>query len=161
MLLAGEIGKPHGTNGEVYVIRISDDPQRFSPGATLLHEDGRELTVSSSRAHRDRFLVRFDGTSSREEAEDLRGALYVSPDDSRELDEAEYWEHEVVGCVVMLQDGTELGTVSDVIVRPAQDLLEVDTPNGTRFLPFVEAIVTEVDVEGRRVVVSPPEGLLD
>lgn len=161
MLLAGEIGKPHGTSGEVYVIRISDDPHRFDPGATLMHEDGRELTVSSSRTHRDRFLVHFEGAVDRESAQGLRGALYVDPTSVRELEESEFWESDLVGCRVVLADGTDVGQVSDVIVRPAQDLLQVETARGQRLIPFVEDIVSEVDAGDRRVVVDPPEGLLD
>lgn len=111
--------------------------------------------------HRDRFLVRFEDVNSREEAELLRGALYVGVAATRELDEAEYWESDVVGSVVFLADGSEIGRITDVIVRPAQDLLEVETASGRHLIPFVEAIVTEVDTEARRVVIDPPAGLLD
>ena len=161
MLLAGEIGKPHGTSGEVYVVRISDDPSRFEPGSVLTHEDGRVLVVASARVHRDRFLVVFEGSQTRQDAEALRGPLYVDPEDARELDDTEYWEHEIVGSAVVLPDGTEVGEVTDVIVRPAQDLLEVATRRGPRLIPFVEEIVTSVDRDARRVVIDPPDGLLD
>ena len=161
MLLAGEIGKPHGTTGEVYVIRISDDPHRFDPGAKLIQEDGRELTVRSSRSHRDRFLVHFEEAFDRESAQALRGALYVAPSAVRELDESEFWEGDLVGCRVVLSDGSEVGEVSDVIVRPAQDLLQIETSRGQRLVPFVGEIVTEVDAETRVVTIDPPEGLLD
>ena len=91
----------------------------------------------------------------------LRGAIYVNADEARELEDTEYWEHELVGCRAVLSDGTEVGEVSDVIVRPVQDLLEIRTTGGPRLIPFVEAIVVEVDREGRRVVLDPPSGLLD
>jgi 16S rRNA processing protein RimM len=147
--------------GEVYVIRISDDPRRFEPGSTLLHEDGYELIVESSRQHRDRLLVRFDGVSTREEAEGIRGPLYVSGSDRRELDQGEYWEEDIIGCAVELADGTRVGEITKLINNPAQDLLEVATPAGPRFIPFVKEIVVQVDTESRRVVVDPPAGLLD
>lgn len=161
MLLAGEIGKPHGTAGDVYVIRISDDPHRFDPGAALTHEDGRVLIVASSRAHRDRFLVRFEGVIDREGAEALRGALYIDAGEARRLDDAEYWEADLIGCEVVRADGSVVGKITDVIVRPVQDLLQVGTPAGERLVPFVSDIVTEVDPGNRRVVVDPPAGLLD
>ena len=91
----------------------------------------------------------------------LRGAIYVGADEARELEETEYWEHELVGCRAVLPDGTDVGEVSDVIVRPVQDLLEIETSGGPRLIPFVEAIVLEVDREARRVVLDPPAGLLD
>ncbi len=145
----------------MYVIRISDDPHRFEPGSALLHEDGRVLVVTSSRVHRNRFLVRFEGIDSREAAGGVRGALYVGADEARELGESEYWERDLVGCDVYLADGVKVGRVTDVIVRPAQDLLEVESPTGRHLVPFVEAIVTEIDPDARRVVVDPPAGLLD
>ena len=115
----------------------------------------------SSRTHRDRFLVHFEEASDRESAQALRGPLYVEASSLRELDESEFWEADLVGCRVFLPDGTDVGEVSDVIVRPVQDLLQVETPRGQRLVPFVGEIVTEVDAEARRVVVDPPEGLLE
>ncbi|HEX3325633.1 MAG TPA: ribosome maturation factor RimM [Actinomycetota bacterium] len=160
-MLAGEIGKPHGTAGEVYVLRFSDDPRRFAPGARLMHSDGREMVVESSREHRDRFLVKFAGSESRADAEMLRGELFVLPGDVRELGPGEFWPHELVGCEVHLRDGGVVGSVSAVVPGAAQDLLTVATPQGERLIPLVGAIVVEVDVEARRVVIDPPEGLLD
>lgn len=145
----------------MYVIRISDDPHRFDPGSMLIHEDGRALIVEAARVHRDRFLVRFEGVTSREEAEGLRGALYIGADETRELEPREFWEHEVVGCRVFLADGSEIGRVTNVIVRPAQDLLEVETSSGRYLIPFVDAIVSEVDADAQRVVIDPPAGLLE
>ena len=161
MLLAGQVGKPHGTSGEVYVIRISDDPRRFEPGASLVHEDGRVLVVASARPHRDRFLVRFEGIGDRREAEGARGRLYVSQDDVRDLDDGEFWPHDLVDCEVVSPDGTPIGTVTGVQIGGVQDLLVVDTPRGERLVPLVEALVPEVDVDARRVVVDAPPGLLE
>ena len=160
-MLAGEIGKPHGNAGEVYVWRLSDDPRRFEPGARLIHSDGQELVVQASRVHRDRFLVRFAGCETREDAEGLRGELFVPEGDVRELGPGEYWPHELVGCAVRLSDGSEVGSVTAVDEGPAQDLLTVSTPRGDRLIPLVGAIVVDVDVEAKQVLVDPPTGLLD
>jgi 16S rRNA processing protein RimM len=160
-LLAGQIGKPHGLAGEVYVVQISDDPRRFEPGATLRHEDGRVLTVAAARDHRNRFLVKFEGVDGRDDAEGLRGALYVPESEARELEGGEFWEHDLAGLTaVHAGTGTTIGTVSYVQPGPAQDLLVLDTPDGERLVPFVKEIVTEVDLEAGRVTVDPPEGLL-
>ncbi|MEA2452463.1 MAG: rRNA processing protein RimM [Actinomycetota bacterium] len=161
MLLAGEVGKPHGLAGEVYVVVISDDPQRFAPGAHLSRDDGSILTVATSRAHGDRFLVRFEGIDSREATMALRGPLYVPATDARALDEDEFWHDDLIGCTVVTASGDELGVVEMVIAGPAQDLLQVETPNGRRLVPVVKEIVTNVDPEGKRIVVDPPEGLFD
>lgn len=160
MLLAGEVGKPHGLGGEVYVIRISDDPLRFEPGSRLIHADGRELVVESSRPHRDRLLVKFQGFDDRTAAEGLRGPLHVPSQDVRALEEDEYWPHELTGCSVVLRDGTKVGEVSAVVPSPAHDLLQIETPAGERLVPIVKEMVIEVDVAARRITVDPPEGLL-
>jgi 16S rRNA processing protein RimM len=145
----------------VYVIRISDDPRRFAPGARLLDEDGRELVVASARDHRNRLLVRFEGVDDRDSAGELRGPLYVGSSDARELPAGEFWEHELAGLeVVLAGSGERVGTVSYVQAGPAQDLLVLDTPAGERMIPLVADIVTAVDLPAGRVTVAPPEGLL-
>ena len=160
-MIAGEIGKPHGINGDVYVVRISDDPRRFEAGAQLIHADGRILTVEQARPHRDRFLVKFEGVGSREEAEAVRGTLYVPADDARELEEGEYWERDLIGCEAFDTAGTRLGEVTAVIPGAAQDLLELDTPAGSRLVPLVQEFVVEVEPAERKIVLELPEGLLD
>jgi len=161
MLLAGEIGKPHGLAGEVYVVVISDDPHRFEPGASLHHADGRTLTVEEYRAHGDRVLVKFARVDTREEAASLRGALYVPSSETRALGPDEFWHDDLVGCTVVLPDASEIGTVSEVITTPAQDLLEITTTAGNKLVPLVKEIVTGVDLDARRITIDPPEGLLD
>jgi 16S rRNA processing protein RimM len=161
LLIAGEIGKPHGLAGEVYVVRISDDPRRFEPGSQLLHEDGRELRVAGARPHGNRFLVRFAGYEDRSAAESLRGAVFVRGEDVRALDDDEYWPHELTGCNVFLVDGVRVGEVGGVIAGAGQDLLQVETNAGERLVPLVKEIVVDVDVPLRRIVIAPPEGLLD
>lgn len=161
MLLAGEIGKPHGLAGEVYVVVISDDPHRFDPGAMLHHVDGRTLTVEVARAHGGRFLVKFSGVDSREAAESIRGALYVPSSQARALEPDEFWHDDLVGCTVVDGEGSDIGTVSGVVAGPSQDLLEVTTHAGPRLVPLVKAIVTRIDPDARQIVLDPPEGLLD
>lgn len=160
MLVAGQVGKPHGVAGDVYVTVISDDPHRFEPGARLHHEDGRELVVERARAHRDRTLVKFVGIDDRAQADALRGTLFVPPDDVRGLGDDEFWPDDAIGCDVVVVSGESVGTVKDVVGGPAQDLLVLDTPNGERLVPLVPEIVRSVDVDAHRVVIEPPEGLL-
>jgi 16S rRNA processing protein RimM len=161
LLIAGEIGKPHGVSGEVYVVRISDDPHRFDPGSRLMHEDGRELEIQSSRLHRDRLLVKFVEADSREEAESLRGTLFVPAGARRELGEAEYWADDLIGCEVETLDGGRVGRIAEVRPGPAQDLLVIEATSGEKLVPLVTEIVKRVDVDNRIVTIDPPEGLLD
>lgn len=117
--------------------------------------------VADSRVHRDRFLVKFEDYDGREAAETLRGSLFVESDDLRELDDDEFWEHDVVGATVVDRDGTEIGSVRAIEAGPGQDRLVVTTERGERYIPVVREIVVEVDAAAQRVTVDPPEGLLD
>ena len=160
-MLAGEIGKPFGLSGDVYVLRISDDPRRFEPGARLIGASGQTLVVETSRPHGNRWLVKFAGVDDRNAAEAIRGAVFIPTAEVRALDEDEFWPHELIGCKVLLTTGQPVGVVDDVVPGPAQDLLQISTPAGERLVPAVKGIVVAVDVGARRITIDPPEGLLD
>ena len=145
----------------MYVVRISDDPHRFDPGAELIHSNGDTLIVENSRPHRDRFLVKFEGVDSREEATAIRGTLFIPASAVRELEEGEYWERDLMGCEVFDTDGTRLGEVAAVIPGRAHDLLELRTDAGARLVPLVDEFVVEIDPASNRIVLDPPEGLLE
>ena len=161
LLLAGRIGKPHGIAGEVYVVRISDDPRRFDVGAVLTREDGTELVIERTRIHRDRFLVKFAGIDTRTEAEGLRGTLYATAGERRNLAENEFWVDDLRGLEARLEDGTPVGTVSEILPGTVHDHLAVATEEGERLVPLVKEIVTRIDLEARVIVIDPIPGLLD
>lgn len=142
------------------MVPISDDPHRFDAGSVLIREDGSTLTIESSRPHNNRLLVKFEGVDDREGADDLRGALYVTPDARRELEPDEFWMDDLAGCKVQLVDGDEVGTVTRVVPGAAQDLLEIETSSGLRLVPIVKEFVIEVDLDHMLVRIDPPEGLL-
>ena len=172
-VVVARIGKPHGLRGEVTVQLHTDDPEaRFPVGATLATQATagtgvpRALTIRSTRVHQGVWLLGFDEIPDRTGAESLRGTRLVV--DAAELarnqdDDTEGWyEEELRGLAVVTRDGTRLGQVSALEVGTAQDLLVVTLDaGGDAYLPFVEAIVPEVDLDGGRVVVDPPEGLLE
>jgi 16S rRNA processing protein RimM len=161
MLLAGQVGKPHGIAGEVYVVPISDDARRFEPGSTLWRDGEATVTIEASRRHTNRLLVKFEGVETRDDAETLRGPLYVPATEVRDLDDDEFWPHDLEGCEVVRVGGTLVGTVTGVVGGAAQDLLEVSTSAGSRLVPFVKEIVVDVDMGARRVTIDPPEGLVE
>ncbi len=165
-VVVGRIGRPHGVRGDVTVEPRTDEPdERLAPGAVLATDSKTHptLTVETSRWHSGRLLLHFEEVSGRTEVETLRGTLLsvdVDPQ-RRPADSDEFYDHQLVGLSVVLLDGSPVGVVSDV-VHGAQDLLIVSRPNGgAAMIPFVTAIVPEVDVDAGRVVVDPPAGLLD
>lgn len=117
--------------------------------------------IERSRTHRTRFLVKFRDVDDRPGAEGLRGELYVDAHEARELDTDEFWERDLVGAEVLLKNGDPVGTIMGVEAGPGQDRLIVDTTHGERLVPVVREIVVEVDPAAGRVVIDPPEGLLD
>ncbi|TDB78919.1 ribosome maturation factor RimM [Micromonospora sp. KC721] len=123
-----------------------------------------ELTVEAARFHQGRLLVAFEGVLDRDVAEVLRGTLLVvdSADVAPPEDPEEFHDHQLVGLAVVTPDGQRLGEVAGIDHAPASDLLVLRRPEGrTALIPFVKAIVPEVDLAGGRVVVDPPDGLLD
>lgn len=164
-LVVGRIGKAHGVRGEVSVDVRTDDPERrFAVGSRLdTDPDMGALEIVGVRPHHGRLLVAFHGIGDRNEAEALRGALLVV--DSATVGEAgpgEFWTHELVGLRVELTDGSPLGELTEVVSTQGADLLAIRRDDGRELLvPFVAALVPTVDIAAGRVVVDPPEGLLD
>ncbi len=159
-LAVGTVGRAHGLHGEVAVEVRTDDPaDRFAVGARLDSDRG-PLVVADARRQGERWYLRFEGVVDRTGAEALRGVeLLVEAADSDEEDA--WYPHELAGLRVELADGTPVGEVIGLEHLPAQDALVVRELDGTRSLvPFVRAIVPEVDVAGGRVVLDPPAGLL-
>ena len=173
--LVARIGKPHGLRGEVTVQTHTDDPEgRFVPGAEFMTEAvagsgvPRRLTLASARLHRDTWLLGFEQIPDRTGAESLRGTRLLLPDGvaveavPEDDDEDAWYEEELVGLAAIGPAGERLGEVSGLLTGAAQDLLVVRLEDGAEaMVPFVAAIVTEVDVDGGRVVIDPPPGLLD
>jgi 16S rRNA processing protein RimM len=167
-LTVGRIGKPQGIRGEVTVEVRTDAPEiRFAPGSVLLTDPGERgpLTVLSARDQNGRLMVAFEGFLDRNQAETLRGTLLqvdavdVPPSD----DPDEFHDTQLIGLAADLVDGSRLGEVTDVLHLPHGDVLVVRRADdaGEVLVPFVLAMVPEVDVPGGRLVVDPPEGLLD
>ncbi|MBE3000068.1 ribosome maturation factor RimM [Nocardiopsis sp. HNM0947] len=165
-LVVGRIGRAHGIRGDVAVEVRTDDPgARFADGTVLLTDPASAgpLTISSTRNHSGRLLVRFEGVRDRNAAEALRGTvLQVESADVAPLDDPdEFHDHELIGLAVQTPDGTQVGEVTDVL-HHAQDVLVVERPGGEEALvPFVGPLVPEIDVEAGRLVIDPPPGLLD
>jgi 16S rRNA processing protein RimM len=167
-VVVGRVAKAHGITGELAIDVRTDSPElRFALGqkiqAKLRDGTSRSLTVSAARPHAGRLLVRFEEVVTRDVAESLRGTLLLgSTDDLPPTgDPDEFYDHELEGLTAELVDGTKIGTVKEILHGPGGELLVVIRDNGEALIPFVREIVPTVDVRGGRVVIDPPEGLLD
>jgi 16S rRNA processing protein RimM len=156
----GRVTRAHGVRGEVAVLVLSEVPDRFADGAVVYLEDGRALTVDSSRAHKDRLLVTFHEVRDRDGADALRGALLVVPESaSPPLPEGSWWDHQLVGCEVVLESGLSLGTLAEVIHTRANDVWSVITDERETLVPALKDVVMSVDVAGKRIIVREVPGL--
>jgi len=166
-LVVARIGRAHGIKGEVTVEVRTDEPElRLAPGAVLGTDPAGvgPLTIETGRVHSGRLLLRFEGVRDRNAAEALRNTLLIAEVDPTELpeDPDEFYDHQLIDLDVVLADGTEIGRITEVTHLPSQDLFIVERPDGREvMIPFVEEIVTEIDLDEQRAVIAPPPGLID
>ena len=159
-LVAGKITKAHGLRGEVTVLVLSEVESRFEPGSVLRLEDGRSLTVASTRPDRGRLLVRFEGVADRTAAEQLNGRyLFVSEEDAPELPEGSFWPHQLVGCEVVTDSGRELGAIREVVLGVANDIWVTGPQQDEVLIPALRDVVVSVDIAAGRVIVREIPGL--
>ena len=159
-LVAGKVTKAHGLRGEVTVLVLSEVATRFEPGSVLRLEDGRELTVASTRPDRGRLLVMFDGVADRTAADQLHGRyLFVSAEDAPELPEGSFWPHQLVGCEVVTDAGRALGEIREVVLGVANDIWVARSEEDEVLIPALKDVVVSVDLDARRVVVREIPGL--
>jgi 16S rRNA processing protein RimM len=171
-LVVGHIGKPHGTRGELLIHPLTDHPgDVFVPGVVLRPADAAgslpepdlpPLRIDSARPFQRGWLVVFGGIEDRNTADLVRGRyLLIERALLPPLAEGEVFLHQLLGLEVLTVDGGRVGEVIEVYeLRPA-DLLEVRGERGTVLIPFLENVVREVDVAGGRLVIDPPDGLLE
>jgi len=164
----GRIGRPHGIRGAVVVGVRTDEPDlRFAVGSRLDTDraDVGTLTVAAVRWHSGTLIVRFDGVRDRDGAADLTGTWLsvdsgtLAPPD----DPDEFRDHDLIGLSVQTTDGTAVGVVEDVL-HYGQDILAIRSRDGNAgeiLVPFVKAIVPDVDVAAGVLVIDPPPGLLN
>ncbi|WP_406283668.1 ribosome maturation factor RimM [Streptomyces sp. NBC_00209] len=166
-LVVARIGRAHGIKGEVTVEVRTDEPElRLAPGAVLATDPATTgpLTIETGRVHSGRLLLRFEGVKDRTAAEALRNTLLIADVDPAELpeDPEEFYDHQLMDLDVVLADGTGIGRITEITHLPSQDLFIVERPDGSEvMIPFVEEIVTEIDLEEQRAVITPPPGLID
>lgn len=170
-LVVGQVTKPHGTKGEVFVWPLTEHPDEvFADGRELLLGDtegtlGDEplsLTVEGSRPFKRGLLVRLEGYGDRTSVTPMSGRyLLVPAGELAPLEEDEVYYHQLLGLEVVTVEGEVVGQVREVYETEPAHLLEVKGAERLHLIPFVKRIVKKVDLEAGRLIIKPPPGLLD
>jgi 16S rRNA processing protein RimM len=166
MALVGRIARAHGIRGQVIVNPETDFPdERFQPGAELFVQRGgtvEALTVTTARFHRDRPVIGIAGVETMNDAETLAGLeLRVPVERLASLPAGTYYRHDLIGCRVETRDGRNVGVVKNVEGEMTGSRLVVDAAGREVLIPLVAPICTTVDPAAKRIVIDPPEGLIE
>ncbi|MGG2199619.1 MULTISPECIES: ribosome maturation factor RimM [Paenibacillus] len=165
----GKIVNTHGIRGELKIVPQTDfADERFAPGSKLVFVDPNSsatlpVTVESAREHKTMFIIRFRGFGNINEVEKYKGwLLKVEEKYLSELPDGEFYYHEIVGCTVVTEEGETLGEITEILSPGANDVWVVKRPKGKPLLlPYIDDVILDVDVEGKKVTARLMEGLLD
>ncbi len=167
-LKVGKIVNTHSLKGEVKVISSTDfEEERFKKGSKLLITRGnqliREVVVQSYRNHKNFLLVKFEGIDSVEEAEKLKNLqIKIDSDEVGELEENEFYFHEIIGCQVFDENDRNLGEIIDILTPGANDVWVIKGEKGKEILiPYIEDVVKQIDIINKKVNIEVMEGLID
>ena len=166
LLQDGIITSTHGVRGEVKVYPTTDDPRRFRRLKEVVLDTGREklnLEIEGVKFFKQFVILKFKGLDNINDIEKYRQkSLYVTRKNAVRLQRDEYFIADLIGLKVQDEDGTELGTVKDVIETGANDVYEVEMEDGrSLLLPAIKQCILNVDVENGMMQVHVLEGLLD
>jgi len=168
-LVVGRLRKPHGLKGNVAIFPLTSDPDLvFAAGQQVgvkgldgefVHES---LTIEWSAKYHREWILKFKGMDRVEDVEWVRGLFLTTPDTQvRAPSSDEVWLHELEGFAVVRPDGTPLGLVTAWYETAGGLLIEVQGSKREFLLPFKKEFVPEVDRDARRLIVTPPDGLIE
>ncbi len=165
LLLIGKVVKPHGVRGWLKVRVYSDSSTTFSQaGSIFIHtRDDRwhERELISVKPHKGHFLVELKGVDTRNKAEELRDAdIYISKD-ILQKEEGEFFWYELIGLKVYLVSGKYLGKIVQILPTGSNDVYIVKEKEKEYLIPAIEDVIKEVNIEAKKMIIEPLEGLLE
>lgn len=165
----GRIVNTHGIRGEVRVLSTTDfEEERFAVGNKLIafKKDDKKptwVTIEAVRRHKNFILLTFEGMNNINLVEPFKeGMLKITKDQMTDdlLEENEYFFHEIIGCTVVSEEGATIGIVADILQTGANDVWVVKGSKKEHYIPYIEDIVKDIDVEDKKIVIHVMEGLL-
>jgi 16S rRNA processing protein RimM len=166
LAVVGRVARPHGLRGQMFVNAETDFPQdRFRAGAQLFMRGASGVesrTITAVRFQQDRPVISLDGIDDVDGAKALAGAeLRVPVDTLAPLPAGAFYRHDLVGCQVETLSGDRIGEVSEVEGTAGGSRLLILTPRGEVLIPLADGICRVIDPGAKRIVIDPPDGLLD
>jgi 16S rRNA processing protein RimM len=166
LLLLGKVLKPHGLEGILRIQSFAESAGSFEKaGRLVLRKPGRPgsaFPVLSARPHKNIVLLRLDGLDSVEKAEEYKDAgVYIHKEDLDQIDEDEYFWYELIGLEVYLDTGSRIGTLTKVLATGANDVYVIQTGETEIMIPAIHDVIEEIDLDGKRMILTNMEGLLD
>ena len=159
-LVVGRVTGVWGLKGHVKVESLTDNPDRFRPGARLL-AGPRECLCEDARRQGRALVVKLHGVDTREEAADLRGAILEIPTgDAPPLPDGTYYHHQVLGLEVWTSEGCFLGRIVEILETGGNDVYVVHGPGGEALIPAIADVVVSLDLGVGRITIEPMPGLL-
>jgi 16S rRNA processing protein RimM len=162
-LVVGKLVKPHGVRGEIVMEVYTDFPERIQPGIVFYTGQGyAPQKLINRRPHTRGLLVKFEGYQDRDAVSELRNQIvYVRTADRPELEEGEYYHHQLLGMQVLDDEGHLLGQVERILETGANDVYVLHDPAGRELLiPAIDPVILEIDLEAKILRVQLPPGLL-
>jgi 16S rRNA processing protein RimM len=165
-LVVAELGRPHGIRGEVTGRLHGVGPEELVAlrELTLRPPEGPEepVRVERVRPRKLGWILQLAGVSTRNRAEELRGAEILAPRGALpEPAEGEWLVADLVGRAVETEEGELLGRLEEVLLLPANDVLVVRGERGEILLPVLPEVLVRCEEGEERLVVRVPPGLLD
>lgn len=166
LVAIAKIAKPRGLKGEIIADVLTDFPERFdgleNVTAVFANGERRELKIENAWFQNERIVLKFAGVDSAEQAEEFRNAeICITENEAVELEADEFYDWQLEGCEVETIANEQLGKVRKVMRTGGTEILVVGGDAKEFLIPFAETICVKVDVDKKKIVVDPPEGLLE
>ena len=160
MLHCAKIVNTHGVMGEMKAICLADSPAFFKKIKTM-YVDNKPYLLKGVKEHKGNLLIRFEEIDNMTKAEALKGKdVFVKREEAPKLPKGRYYIVDLIGLKVLKDDGSEIGEITDVFATGSNDVYEV-TGKKKYYIPVIDDVVKEIDIEGGKVIITPLKGLLD
>jgi len=167
MITVARATRTRGLKGEIVADLLTDFPERFDSVTRVfgIGNEGKhqELQLEDHWFQNDHVVLKFSGYDSIESAKTLVGYIFALPEEERvELPKGEFYDWELEGCSVETNPGSSVGRVSRILRTGGVELLVVeDDSRREHLIPMAQSIVVNIDISSKRILIDPPEGLLD